>query len=108
SAAGGLREAVKQARKLHPDKLLEVEVENLEQLQQLLPLRPDRILLDNFNVQNLQQAVRITAGTVPLEASGNIDLENIREVAATGVNYISLGSLTKHLQAVDFSLLFKS
>jgi nicotinate-nucleotide pyrophosphorylase (carboxylating) len=107
SAAGGLTAAVQQARALHADKLLEVEVENLEQLREALPLRPDRILLDNFNMHNLQQAVHIAAGAVPLEASGNITLENIRSVAATGVDYISLGSLTKHIQAVDYSLLFK-
>ncbi len=108
TAAGGVTTAVRRARELHPDKALTVEVENLEQLQEVLPLRPDRILLDNFKLENLQQAVKITAGAVALEASGNITLENIRGIAATGVDYISIGSLTKHVQAIDYSLLFKS
>jgi nicotinate-nucleotide pyrophosphorylase (carboxylating) len=108
AAAGGLTTAVQQARKLHPDKTLTVEVENLKQLQEALPLGPDRILLDNFKLEDLQRAVQITAGAIPLEASGSITLDNIRNIAATGVNFISIGSLTKHLQAVDYSLLFKS
>jgi nicotinate-nucleotide pyrophosphorylase (carboxylating) len=108
AAAGGVTAAVQRARALHPGKTLTVEVETLQQLQEALPLRPDRILLDNFNPDNLQRAVQITAGAIPLEASGNITLENIRGIAATGVNYISIGRLTKHLQAVDYSLLFKS
>jgi nicotinate-nucleotide pyrophosphorylase (carboxylating) len=107
AAAGGLTAAVQTARALHRNTLLEVEVENLEQLREALPLKPDRILLDNFSPQDLQRAVQLTAGAIPLEASGNITLDNIRAVAATGINYISLGSLTKHLQAVDYSLLFK-
>lgn len=108
AAAGGLTAAAQGARALHGDKLLEVEVENLQQLQEALALKPDRILLDNFKLNELQEAVRIAGGTVPLEASGSITLDNIRDVAATGVDYISLGSLTKHVEAVDFSLLFKS
>ncbi|HEX5056584.1 MAG TPA: carboxylating nicotinate-nucleotide diphosphorylase [Gammaproteobacteria bacterium] len=107
AAAGGLTPAVERARALHADKLLEVEVENLEQLREALALKPDRILLDNFNIDDLQQAARIAGRAVPLEASGNITLENIRSVAATGIDYISLGSLTKHVRAVDYSLLFK-
>ncbi len=106
AAAGSLTSAVQAARALHGDTMLEVEVENLEQLQEALMLKPDRILLDNFNAQDLQQAVQLASGAVPLEASGNITLDNIRAIAATGVNYISLGSLTKHVRAVDFSLLF--
>lgn len=106
AAAGGLTAAVRRARDLQPDKLLEVEVENLEQLREALALRPDRILLDNFDMKELRQAARLADGAVPLEASGGITLDNIRDVAATGVDYISLGSLTKHVQAIDFSLLF--
>jgi nicotinate-nucleotide pyrophosphorylase (carboxylating) len=107
AAAGGLAVAVQHARALHPGKPLEVEVENLEQLREALPLRPDRILLDNFNLRDVQQAVSIAAGAVPLEASGNITLDNIRMVATTGIDYISVGGLTKHLQAIDYSLLFR-
>jgi nicotinate-nucleotide pyrophosphorylase (carboxylating) len=106
AAAGDLGTAVQNARALHPDKALEVEVENLEQLSAALALKPDRILLDNFDMHALRQAARIAGGATPLEASGNITLDNIREVAGTGVDYISLGSLTKHVQAIDFSLLF--
>jgi nicotinate-nucleotide pyrophosphorylase (carboxylating) len=107
AAAGGLTAAVTRARALHANTPLEVEVENLEQLREAIALKPDRILLDNFNIDGLQRAVRLADGTVALEASGNISLENIRAVAATGVDYISLGNLTKHVQAVDYSLLFK-
>jgi nicotinate-nucleotide pyrophosphorylase (carboxylating) len=106
ASAGSPVAAITAARKLHPDKSLEIEVETLNQLQQILLLWPDRILLDNFNEADLRTAVQMTAGNIPLEASGNITLDNIRSVVATGVDFISLGSLTKHMQAIDFSLLF--
>jgi nicotinate-nucleotide pyrophosphorylase (carboxylating) len=76
----------------------------MDELQQALDARPDRIMLDNFSVLQLLEAVKKVAGTVALEASGNISLANIREIAETGVDYISIGALTKNVTAVDLSM----
>ena len=103
-AAGGIAAAVQAARRLHPSLLLEVEVENLDELAQALAAGVDRILLDNFSLPQMAQAVRQVAGQVPLEASGNLDLQTIGEYARTGVDFISVGALTKHLRAIDLSL----
>ncbi|SFS05642.1 nicotinate-nucleotide pyrophosphorylase [carboxylating] [Dyella sp. OK004] len=103
-AAGGIAAAVEAARRLHPKLLLEVEVENLDELQQALDAGVDRIMLDNFTPPLMREAVGITAGRVPLEVSGNVDLHTIGEYARTGVDFISVGALTKHVQAVDLSL----
>ncbi|MBD8880510.1 carboxylating nicotinate-nucleotide diphosphorylase [Rhodanobacter sp. 7MK24] len=103
-AAGGIVPAVTAARRLHPDLLLEVEVENLDELEQALDAGVDRIMLDNFDVPLMDEAVQLTAGRVPLEASGNVDLRTIGEYARTGVDFISVGALTKHVHAVDLSL----
>ncbi len=102
-AAGSIAQAVTQARKIS-DKLLEVEVESMAELEQAITARPDRILLDNFSAAQIQQAVNKVAGRCTLEASGNIMLSNIREIAETGVDYISIGALTKHIQAIDLSM----
>ncbi|SMG66420.1 Nicotinate-nucleotide diphosphorylase (carboxylating) [methanotrophic bacterial endosymbiont of Bathymodiolus sp.] len=102
-AAGSIAQAVAQARKIS-DKLLEVEVESMAELEQALAARPDRIMLDNFSIAQLQLAVNKVAGRCELEASGNILLSNIREIAETGVNYISIGALTKNVQAIDLSM----
>ena len=83
-------------------------MENIEQLKEALNTQTDVILLDNFSLSELENAVAITDGKKKLEASGNMTLENIREVAKTGVNYISIGAITKHVQAVDFSMRFKA
>lgn len=101
--AGSIAQAVAQARKIS-DKLLEVEVESMAELEQALAARPDRIMLDNFSIAQLQLAVNKVAGRCELEASGNILLSNIREIAETGVNYISIGALTKNVQAIDLSM----
>lgn len=106
AAAGSIASAVQQARKLNPDALLEVEVENLNQLQQTLDARVDRVLLDNFSIDMLKQAVALNKGRIKLEASGNIKEQNIVEIAHTGIDYISIGALTKNVQAIDFSLRF--
>ena len=82
----------------------EVEVENLDELHQALTAGVDRVMLDNFSLDGLREAVAISQGQVELEASGNITLETIRSVAETGVDYISIGALTKNLQAVDLSM----
>ena len=110
TAAGSIAAAVAAARKLSSKVLLEVEVENLEELAQALDVKVDRILLDNFTLEDLRRAVVIArehpnAG-IQLEASGNMALPTVRAVAATGVDFISIGSLTKHVRAVDLSMRF--
>ena len=87
-------------------ELLEIEVESLAELKQALEAGANRVLLDNFNLENLRKAVVLTAKRAELEASGNITRDNIRGIADTGVDYISIGAITKHLKAIDFSLLF--
>jgi nicotinate-nucleotide pyrophosphorylase (carboxylating) len=84
---------------------IEVEVRNLAELQEALTLPVDRILLDNMSLAEMREAVSLAKGRIPLEASGNISLENIAAVAATGVNYISIGMLTHSVRALDISLL---
>ena len=84
-----------------------VEVESLEQLQQVLELdHITRALCDNFSINDLSNAVKLAKGKLPLEASGNIDENNISDVAETGVDYISTGSITKNINAIDLSLRF--
>jgi nicotinate-nucleotide pyrophosphorylase (carboxylating) len=104
AAAGSIAQAVQQARGINREVMLEIEVETLEQLQQALAAGVDRVLLDNMMPDVLREAVSITEKRVKLEASGNITLDNIAEVAATGIDYISLGSLTKHVHAIDYSM----
>ncbi len=106
AAAGDMVKAVQQARQIKPDVLLEVEVETLDQLRQAIEARVDRVLVDNFSLDQLKQAVAINQGQVELEASGDITEQNIKQVAQTGVDYISIGALTKHIQAIDFSLRY--
>jgi nicotinate-nucleotide pyrophosphorylase (carboxylating) len=103
-AAGGIAQAVEAARRLHPRLLLEVEVENLDELQQAIDAGVDRIMIDNFTPPLMREAVAIAAGRIPLEISGNVDLDTIRTYAETGVDFISVGALTKHVRAVDLSL----
>ena len=107
-AAGGIARAVARARALDPNRLLEVEVETMEELRQARDAGVDRILLDNFSLDRLREAVALIDGAIELEASGNITESNIRAMAETGVDYISIGALTKHLRAVDFSLRFEA
>lgn len=103
-ACGSISQAIQRARKQNPTLFLEIEVENLADLQQALEAKPDRILLDNFPLEQLQEAVKINAQYgCALEASGGITLENIRSVAETGVDYISVGDLTKSVKAIDLS-----
>ena len=107
AAAGSIAAAVARARQLHPDRLLEVEVENLEQLQQAIDAGVERALLDNFSVPQLRAAVELNDDRIELEASGNIDRDSLAEIAATGVDFVSIGALTKHLRAIDFSLRYR-
>jgi len=103
-AAGSITQAVATARLLHQSMPVEVEVENPAELEEALTAGADRVLLDNFDIATLNKAVSITAGRTELEASGNITLDNIRTVAETGVDFISVGALTKDLKAIDLSM----
>ena len=105
-ACGGIAEAVQTARQLNPGKRVEVEVEDLEELQQALAAQADIIMLDNFDVPMMEQAVAITQGRARLEVSGNVNLQTIRRFAQTGVDFISVGALTKHVHALDLSMRF--
>ena len=105
-AAGSITKAIKAAREL-TSVTVEVEVESMSELAEALLAKPDRIMLDNFSLEDLRAAVAITAGVTKLEASGNIGLDNIRGVAETGVDYISIGALTKHVKAIDLSMRIK-
>ncbi len=105
--AGSIAAAVTRARETTAaDVLLEVEVESETEMQQAVAAGATRILLDNFTLDQLRLAVSRKPDDVTLEASGNVTLETLREIAQTGVDYISVGALTKHLRAVDFSLQF--
>ena len=110
AAAGGLHQAVEAARQRSQSVLLIVEVENLGQLREALACRVDRVLLDNFCLEDMRQAVQErdahNGNRIALEASGGVDLDGVREMARTGVDYISVGALTKHVRAVDFSMRF--
>jgi nicotinate-nucleotide pyrophosphorylase (carboxylating) len=106
-AAGGISHAIAAARRQSPRVAVEVEVENLQQLQEALSAGADIVLLDNFDLNGLREAVRITAKGAKLEASGGIDLAQMRAVAETGVDYISVGAITKHLHAIDLSMRFE-
>ncbi|HEX5793490.1 MAG TPA: carboxylating nicotinate-nucleotide diphosphorylase [Rheinheimera sp.] len=104
AAAGSIANAVVSARQNFPGKPVEVETENLAELQQALAAGADIIMLDNFSLADIKQAVTLTAGKAKLEVSGNITSERLSELAATGVDYISSGALTKHVQAIDLSM----
>ncbi len=107
-SAGSLAAAVQTALDRHGDSvMIEVEVESLDELKQALAAGAKRIMLDNFNLEQLRKAVEINQSQAELEASGNISKQTIRDIALTGVDYVSLGALTKHIQAVDLSLLFE-
>lgn len=105
-AAGSITEAVEAARFHSPELMVEVEVENLDELQQALDAKAERIMLDNFDLDLLKQAVSITNQQAELEASGNVTLETIRAIAETGVDFISTGALTKDIKALDLSMRF--
>ena len=104
-SCGNISNAIATARKINPNKVLEVEVQNLEQLSEAISAKPDIIMLDNFKLQDIRKAVTINPGNAKLEVSGNINQESLVNVAETGVDYISVGALTKHCRAIDFSLL---
>ncbi len=101
-AAGSITQAVKQAKL--KNLLVEVEVESLVELEEALKAEADQILLDNFDLALLEKAVHINQGRAKLEASGNINKDGLYAIAKTGVDYISIGALTKHIRAIDFSM----
>jgi nicotinate-nucleotide pyrophosphorylase (carboxylating) len=103
-AAGSISAAIHAARAMHGALPLIVEVESLEQLQETLAVGCDRILIDDFDAATRREAVRITAGRIPLEVSGGVDLAGVRAIAEDGVDCISIGGLTKHVHAIDLSL----
>ncbi len=106
ASAGGIGPALAQASKVAPDIPVEIEVENIEQLKEAIAAGAKLILLDNFDLAGFREAVRVTAGRAALEASGGISLETVRAIAQTGVDRISIGSLTKDIRAVDLSMRF--
>ncbi|MFB2873363.1 carboxylating nicotinate-nucleotide diphosphorylase [Aeromonas jandaei] len=105
-ACGGIAEAINEARHLNPGKPIEVEVESLAELEQALAANADIVMLDNFDVNMMQEAVAINQGRAKLEVSGNVTLDTLAEFAATGVDFISVGALTKHVRALDLSMRF--
>lgn len=104
AAAGSLAAAVAAARASHPELLLEVEVENFEELHQALAAGVDRVMLDEFSDADLGRAVAEVAGRAQIEVSGGVSLPRLAAIAATGVDFISVGALTKHVRAVDLSM----
>lgn len=107
-ACGSIEKAIMAAKNYHKHAFIEVEVESLDQLKVALLAKPHRIMLDNFNLDNAKKAVLLAKDTgIPLEFSGNVSLEELPMIAKTGVDYVSVGAITKHLLAVDLSLLIK-
>ena len=107
-AAGGIAQAIAKAHQIAPGKPVEVEVETWAELDQALEAQADIVMLDNFSQQQMIDAVKHVSGRCKLEASGNITIANLREVATTGVDYISMGVLTKDVKAVDLSMRFNA
>lgn len=106
-AAGSIQQAVTAAQTLNSGLPIEVEVESLDEIRAAIDAGANRLLLDNFSVELLRVAVDIADANVELEASGNISLENLREIAATGIDFISIGALTKNVHAIDLSMIFR-
>ncbi|WP_455383856.1 nicotinate-nucleotide diphosphorylase, partial [Acidihalobacter prosperus] len=106
AAAGSITAAVAQARSLSPQVSVEVETENLAELDEALAAGVDIIMLDEFGLEDMREAVRRTRGRAKLEVSGSVDEIRLRELTDIGVDYVSVGALTKHLHAVDLSMRF--
>ncbi|OQX03384.1 MAG: nicotinate-nucleotide diphosphorylase (carboxylating) [Thiothrix lacustris] len=105
-AAGSITAAIQQARQLHPGILVEVETENFQELAEATASHADIIMLDEYSLADMREAVRITAGRIPLEASGGVSPETLVAIAETGVDFVSIGGITKHVRAVDLSMRF--
>ncbi|EIF42072.1 nicotinate-nucleotide pyrophosphorylase [gamma proteobacterium BDW918] len=106
AACGGIPAAISAAKEIAPGKSVEVEVESIAELEIALTGNADIIMLDNFSLADMKTGVELTAGRAKLEASGNVDTSTLAGIAETGVDYISIGALTKHAQAVDLSMRF--
>ena len=104
AACGSIKKAIAAARELKPNVHVEVEVENMDELQQALEAQVDTVMLDNFSLELMQQAVAVTGGKSKLEASGGINENSLLPIAETGVDYISIGALTKDCKAIDLSM----
>jgi nicotinate-nucleotide pyrophosphorylase (carboxylating) len=107
AAAGSIANALNAARNLNVNVSIQIEVENLDELKQAIDAGAKSILLDNFSMSDMKEAVRITNNRALLEASGNVNLNSVRDIALTGVDRISVGSLTKHIRAIDLSMRIK-
>ncbi|MDN7134379.1 carboxylating nicotinate-nucleotide diphosphorylase [Pseudidiomarina terrestris] len=103
-ACGSIDAAIKEARRLNPDKIVEIEVENLEEYQTAMAAGADIIMLDNFSYEDIRSAVKLKSKNVRIEVSGNIVRDQLETLVSTGIDYISSGALTKHIKAVDLSL----
>ena len=109
--SSSINELVKIGRIKYPNILIEVEVETIKQLKEAIKSGADRVLLDNFNQEMLQEACRINSlskNSIELEASGNITFKNIKNIAKTGVDFISVGAITKNIKSIDLSMLIDS
>ena len=106
SACGGIESAINRARATAPDKPIEVEVESLDELQVAINAGADRVMLDNFSLDAMREAVALAGGRAELEASGNVNEETLRAIAETGVDFISIGALTKTVIPLDLSMRF--
>ncbi|MBH3427170.1 carboxylating nicotinate-nucleotide diphosphorylase [Pseudomonas alkylphenolica] len=104
AASGGIAEAIKAAHKIAPGKPVEVEVESLDELKQALEAGADIVMLDELSLDDMREAVRLNAGKAKLEASGGVNESTLRVIAETGVDYISIGAMTKDVKAVDLSM----
>lgn len=104
AAAGSIGAAVARARAVHPGVMVEVEVENFAELREAIEAKVDRIMLDEFELHELAQAVAEVDGRIALEVSGSVGLDRVRAIADTGVDFVSIGALTKHVRAVDLSM----
>ncbi len=103
-ACGTVSAAIKKAKQLHPDKLVEVEVETLNELAAAIKASADRVMLNNFSIRDVQQAVTMTPEKVKLEVSGDFGLDELKDLANTGIDFISLAALTTHCRAIDYAM----
>lgn len=104
AACGSIKLAVERAREISKEEKIEVEVESIDELDDALKAGSDIIMLDNFSLQQMREAVSLNSGRALLEVSGNVSLDQLKDIADTGVDYISIGALTKHIQAIDLSM----